>query len=347
VLLAAPQLLPLLELHALGPRAGGLEATAAAAHDMWPRHLATFLDPYWFGDPSRGTYAGGEVLHWEIVANIGLPALLLAGVALVPRWSRRPLPVGRLLVLGALFAMLSLGQHGPLGSAARRLIPGFDLFRFPSRYLLHVAFVGALLAAAGADALIRRAARLRVALAVALPLIAYADLHRTLSHYNGLTEVAAWTRLPKTAAAILAQPTPTPTPPRVAALDLADATFAAAAARAQPPRERDQRDERHQSERARARRARAEAGEVARADDGGDGRVGEDAEPLARRGRQQIGADARGRVDERAPRLRLLGLLGGRRSARSLAQRCRHPGNPTGSRAPRPRLREKNRASMR
>lgn len=226
-LLAAPQLLPMFELNALGPRSAGLGEREAAIADMQLRHLATFFDPYWFGDPARGTYPPNlPPPHWEIVASIGIPGLLLALSSLWPGRRRSRAPIARLWGVASVFLLLSLGANGPFGNLVQSMVPGSSYFRFSSRFLLQVAFALSLLAAAAADRWARVAPRLR--LAWVLPVVALADLYRTFAHYNPQTEISAWTTPPETARAILKNSAGI-VPPRLISIDREPMLFRALA----------------------------------------------------------------------------------------------------------------------
>ena len=142
--LAAIRIVPTLEVAALSPRGQGLEVAAAAVGSAAPWALAAGL-----------VLPGLEVLPvlspaW--VAYVGLVPLALAGYA-VWRWRGTGFPVRTvlLLVFGGAGLILACGSFTPLYPLLLK-VPGFALFRDPTRWLILWVFAAALLAADGYDA---------------------------------------------------------------------------------------------------------------------------------------------------------------------------------------------------
>jgi len=157
--LAAAQLLPSLELSALGLRAGGLPYRLAASFSLRPRLLAqTLLPPM----GSRLGEAFGSEGYAEFVGYIGVTGLILAAIgvfSLARRGSvkRRSAARGGLVVLVAVGLFLALGAYNPLYYLLWKFVPGFDLFRAPARWLALYAVGAAGLAGVGFDAWLRHA----------------------------------------------------------------------------------------------------------------------------------------------------------------------------------------------
>ena len=156
ILLAAAQLLPTLELNGLGLRTGGLPYRQAVSFSLRPRLLAQSLLPP-FG---RGLDAAfGSEGYAEFVGYVGIAALVLAGVGLSLLWrrtaeaTRPPWNMQRATLLAASGFLLALGAYSPLYYLLWRVIPGFDLFRAPARWLELFALGVAALAGFGLDAL--------------------------------------------------------------------------------------------------------------------------------------------------------------------------------------------------
>ncbi len=141
--LAVGQLAPTLELSGLSVRSGGLPYREAASFSLKPGLVfKAFLPPFLWEPPFS-----------EYVAYIGLVGLALAALG---GWTaikrRRPLGLVALL-LAAVGVLLALGAYNPLYYLLYRVVPGFDLFRAPARWLLLYAFGAALLAGLGLESL--------------------------------------------------------------------------------------------------------------------------------------------------------------------------------------------------
>ena len=137
--LAAVQLLPTLELSRLSVRGGGLSYREAVSFSLKPRLLLLSLLPTF----------GGEEVFSEYVAYLGMVALALAfvGALFQRRHPARPF----LVFLTALGLFLALGAYNPFYFVLYKLLPGFDLFRAPARWLYLYTFGGAMLAGLGAE----------------------------------------------------------------------------------------------------------------------------------------------------------------------------------------------------
>jgi len=152
VLLAAVQLVPTLELSALSVRSGGLSYREATSFSLnpWLLHF-TLLPP--FGVDLAQVF--GEA-YSEYVAYVGIIGLGLALYAVWRGWVR-PAGEGRGLsastrfftLLAALGLFLALGRVNPFYYLLYKIVPGFDLFRAPARWMLLYTFGMSLLAGIG------------------------------------------------------------------------------------------------------------------------------------------------------------------------------------------------------
>ncbi len=141
-LVAAVQLLPTLELAGLSYRQGGLGFREHAALSLPPWRLGFTLLPHYARDlgAALGTEAYGEWLGY-----VGLTGLLLALLGL--RRTGRARRMGLFLSMGGL--LLALGAYDPLEYLLFRLVPGWNLFRVPARFLQMTMLGLALLAGSG------------------------------------------------------------------------------------------------------------------------------------------------------------------------------------------------------
>jgi hypothetical protein len=195
LLLAAPIVIPVMELARLGPRGAGIDyrfATSWKWPDRWG--LALLLLPRAFG----GAWHAEEMNLWEATGYLGILPLALAAAA--PLRRRGLWLFAALAVVGV---WLSFGEDAWLGLHREfyRFLPGYGSFRNPTRSLMVTSFAGAVLAAEGLDALRggamgrrwARAAAVLVAVAAVSPLLprfASFSLDRALARGAAATAVA-------------------------------------------------------------------------------------------------------------------------------------------------------------
>jgi hypothetical protein len=153
-LMAAGQLLPTLELSRLSVRSGGLPYHEAASFSLKPAlFFKAFLPPLLWDPPFS-----------EYVAYLGVLGLLSAayGAALTlhrkpalptPALSRSLQPARAMLAMALLGIFLALGAYNPAYYLLYKLVPGFDLFRAPARWLLLYSLGAAMLAGVGLQAI--------------------------------------------------------------------------------------------------------------------------------------------------------------------------------------------------
>jgi hypothetical protein len=159
--LAAVQLVPTAELSALSIRSGGLDYREVVAFSLRPspRLLRYTFFPPWGGNLDD---AFGGSFYTEYLAYLGLVPLLLAavagiaGVRQVVRHGLKSLHETHfgpawltMIVLAGLGVFLALGLYNPLYWILFKIVPGFNLFRVPARWLLLYAFGAAMLAGIG------------------------------------------------------------------------------------------------------------------------------------------------------------------------------------------------------
>lgn len=158
---SAIQLLPSLELLGLTER---LSFTLKMATDFpfHPKNLLTLISPYYFGNPALGTYKQNVRtmgVFWENSSYLGLLPLVLAFFSIFKIW-RTPNKKKNLnfvffsfIALFSLFLML--GRYTPIFGLLWTYVPGFSIFRFPTRFNLFFIFSLSLLSAYGAGFLVK------------------------------------------------------------------------------------------------------------------------------------------------------------------------------------------------
>ena len=153
VALAAVQLVPTAELVQLSNRGSGLSWASFVAMSLPPERLATLVWPNLFGNSAHGTYGSREVGFFiQLCAYVGVVPLFLAWAALR---ERRDGHVGFFAVLALAGLVLALGQYTAIFSVFYQ-IPGFSLFRIPTRFLLWFAVGASVLCGLGLDQVLRR-----------------------------------------------------------------------------------------------------------------------------------------------------------------------------------------------
>ncbi|MBI5030791.1 MAG: YfhO family protein [Chloroflexi bacterium] len=148
VLLAAVQLVPILELTRLSNRAGGVTYEDFTNQSVELKHLALFLSPVVFGGP--------KVTPGGVVGYLGIIPLVLTLAA--PFWERtRRTAFWVALALVGLF--LAFGEFNPIYPLLYR-VPIFNSLRISGRFLYLVSFAAAILSAISFDSILRNAPRI-------------------------------------------------------------------------------------------------------------------------------------------------------------------------------------------
>lgn len=137
-------LLPISAAGALSDRSASLGWQWSTMAPYWPPNALTFLVPYVNGDISDNTYRGPS-LFWEDYGYVGAATLLLAIYGALREW-RRPM-VQFLVAMTTAAYLMVLGPATVAFRLAYAFVPGMDLFRFPTRFLIVVELGLAVLAA--------------------------------------------------------------------------------------------------------------------------------------------------------------------------------------------------------
>lgn len=147
-LLAAPQLLPTMELADRSVRAGGLTGSLLTSFSLPPPFLVTFFLPFITGNP-LATPSPAAAVEW--CGYVGVLPLLLALYAVLFRRDRYS---AFFLGMALLALALAFGHYNPLYQYLAG-VPIFNSFRVPARFLLPYSFALAALAAQGTCSLLR------------------------------------------------------------------------------------------------------------------------------------------------------------------------------------------------
>lgn len=152
-LLGAIQYWPVMSYVAWSPRAGGKPWDHAVSYSMPPEEMLNFAVPQFSG--MLDSYSGRNGIHFHS-EYIGITVLVLAGLAF-GAWAAKSYKRLVWFWLGAFVVSLlwALGGYTPFFSIIYAIVPGTKYFRAPSTMLMVVSFCAAILAALGAERVLR------------------------------------------------------------------------------------------------------------------------------------------------------------------------------------------------
>ena len=199
----AIQWMPQIEFLGLSNRQNML-LVESTQYSFPPKHFLSFLSPYMFGDPRRGTYpdfitADGSIF-WEVTGYIGIIPLLFIGAALF--LIKKSSAVQRCLLLLGISALLMLGKYSPFYFIFG--LPLFNLFRAPARFIFPFVWSLCILSGVGLDLfsswLRKRVNRIIYACITSVLIsLALVDLFHFGLTYNALMPMATLDKVPQTA----------------------------------------------------------------------------------------------------------------------------------------------------
>ncbi len=148
--LGAIQNLPSYYLVNASVRDGGLSVVSSNLFNFPPTNLISFIFPRFFGGPK--TYYWGPWNFVELYAYVGILPLALAPAAL---FKKRSWHTKFYFWAGLTALVISFGEMGLLYTFVHKL-PGYNVLKDPSRFVMIVDFALVILAAAGLDRLLAR-----------------------------------------------------------------------------------------------------------------------------------------------------------------------------------------------
>lgn len=148
--LYAIQLIPQIEIFSkFSSRSGSLSYLLASSYSFHPKHLVTYFSPDFFGNPITGQY-WGELNFDELCSYVGILPLILALLAIL---FVRNKYVKFYFGLAVISLLIAFGKYGPLHRIFYHILPGFNIFRCPSRWLYFSTFSFSILAGFGSSLL--------------------------------------------------------------------------------------------------------------------------------------------------------------------------------------------------
>lgn len=146
--------IPTLEFAQLSNRAGKYGYQTAKSISFYPKHLITYIFPYFYGSETVGGKVGywGKGSFWELYVYMGiLPFIfLLAGLFSFKKDKRYKF----FCFLSFLALMLAFGKNTWVFFIFYKLIPFFRYFKDPCRFVIIMSFGTAILAGLGLDRII-------------------------------------------------------------------------------------------------------------------------------------------------------------------------------------------------
>lgn len=155
------QLLPQVEFVRLSERSNNIDPSLGMA-SIYPSHMLTVLWPFLFGRAGYPQEYWGQTIFefWAGTIYIGiLPLIFLCLAPMVLRKSTQGLPLHRFLFwfflgMGAFSLIMAAGQYTPVYMWFYHTVPGFNHFRWPSKFLELFMYSLAILSGLGLHALL-------------------------------------------------------------------------------------------------------------------------------------------------------------------------------------------------
>lgn len=183
LLLAAPQLLPTLELQQISVRSDERDFDFLVRNSLPPLMWLNLGVPSAFGNNVTG-FEGGDPFQEDFI-YIGLIPLLLVPFSFSQR-RRRDMLFFVLLTAGGV--ILAMGRYTPLYEQVIQHLPGFSLFRIPARWLMVVNLGLAILAGYGLESVLdRQKSRVRAGVMVMAGLAVGVGLSAALIFVESIT----------------------------------------------------------------------------------------------------------------------------------------------------------------
>ncbi|MEW6095028.1 MAG: YfhO family protein [bacterium] len=183
--IGAVQILPTYELSNHSYRSAEIGFENIVRFPYPPKHLITFIKPYFYGDPGEGTYSiPGEEwgFFWENTGYVGILPLILSLIGITFIFLRNKkasfspaniLSSNQHIIFFSFLLIFSillvLGKYGPLFPLLK--LPVLSTFRFPARFLMLVDFSLAILTAFGIEVLLNKVKFKKIIKCCILPII--------------------------------------------------------------------------------------------------------------------------------------------------------------------------------
>lgn len=149
IFIAFCQVLPTIELIPHSIRSKGIKLLDMFSWGYYPKDILLFFFPYIFGNPVIGTYTRNDSILYENCAFVGIMTILLAVIGLTKIRKEKFIRFFFILFL----AIISFLLVFPVIFKIVSVIPIFNFFRLPQRFLVFVVFAFAVISAYGFQSL--------------------------------------------------------------------------------------------------------------------------------------------------------------------------------------------------
>ncbi len=150
--IALVQLIPTFEYTAGSTRDGGMSYGWATSYSFPPQNFLGLILPNLFGNPLNDNY-WHIWNYWELAVFIGIPTIILVFLSF-KFWKNKY--VKFFTFLGIFSLIMAMGRYTPVYWIFWKIVPGFDILRVPSRFVLIAIFAASILAGFGSKFLLER-----------------------------------------------------------------------------------------------------------------------------------------------------------------------------------------------
>lgn len=158
IVMASIQILPTLDFKAISFRSQGLSFNETTWLSFSPKYFLTLIYPFIFGNPADASYQffnkqGLLDIFWEKAGYIGIIPLILVFFGLFNK-KEKSIYEKAIIFLLIISVLLVLGKYSPILFVY--LLPPFNFFRIPARFLVLMIFSLSVLAGYSLEAILKK-----------------------------------------------------------------------------------------------------------------------------------------------------------------------------------------------
>ena len=141
IAMASVQIIPVLEFKSLSVRSQGLSLSEATTQSFSPKYFLTLIYPFIFGNPANASYQlfnqQGIDIFWEKAGYLGIIPLILVFFGIFNKEKKSNYEKATIFLL-IISIFLVLGKYSPI--LFIYLLPPFNFFQIPARFLVLMIF---------------------------------------------------------------------------------------------------------------------------------------------------------------------------------------------------------------